>query len=118
VLRAALALRTLAFCSACQRRAGEPPITRDKYVEVYVQILRAGDEARDSFEAKIRAVEIMDLRDVTQQELLDFARFYADDPEYLVSVWQEIEDRLKAPVVADSAAAAGEDEPPPREEGG
>jgi len=103
VLGATVALSTLLLLSACKRTVDRPPISREEYVEAYVEILQATDEEPDSVAASRRAQEILDRRGITQEELLGYAKHYAEDPEYLAQVWQEIESRLSEPEPQDSS---------------
>jgi len=98
-----MALSTLLLSSGCWKTVDRPPISREEYVEVYVDILRASDEEPDSIAASKRAQEILDRRGITEEELLGYAEHYAEDPEHLAQVWQEIESRLSEPEPQDSS---------------
>ncbi len=103
VLGAALLLGTLLALAACGREsAPADPISREEYIDLYVEILRVADESPDSVTASERALAILTQRGVSQEDLLAFARNHSDDPEYLVELWSEIEERLRNPEPADS----------------
>ncbi len=109
VLGVVSALSTLLF-SACQNSIGSPPISREEYIETYVEILLAADEEPDSIAASKRAQEILDRRGITQEELLGYAEHYVDDPEHLAEVWMEIETRLRYPEGRDTTTTEEDDE--------
>jgi len=103
VLGAALLLGTLLALAACGREsAPADPISREEYIDLYVEILRVADESPDSVTASERAVAILTQRGVSEEDLLAFARNHSDEPEYLVELWSEIEERLRNPEPADS----------------
>jgi hypothetical protein len=103
-------LGTLLFFSACADTIDPPPINREQYVEIYVEILRAIDEEPDSIAASQRAQEILDLRGITQAELLAYAEHYINEPEHLAEVWLEIETRIRNPQGEDTTAVEEEGE--------
>lgn len=90
--------------AACGGRQPAGPISEEQYVEIYVEILRAADEAADSIAASKRATEILAKHGVSQDDLLKFARLNSD-ADYLAEVWLEIENRLRNPE-PDSTEAA------------
>ncbi len=102
VLWAALALSTLLFLSACRSEV-KTAMSREDYVQLYVEILLAADAALDSVAASDSARAILARREYKEDDLLDFARAHADDPGYLSNVWLEIETRLRNPPTPDSA---------------
>jgi hypothetical protein len=109
VLRAALALGTFLLVSGCSKSLDGPPISRREYVDAYVDILSATDTTEDEVTASRVAQEILERRGISEDDLLEYTRFYDDDPEYLANVWMEIEMRLRNPEpdsasMADSAA--------------
>jgi hypothetical protein len=79
-----------------------------------VQILQAAAEEPDSVAATESAREILEDHGVTEDDLLTFARNHAEDAEYLVELWSEIEDRLRNPEEPDSTATTEPeaDDPP------
>jgi hypothetical protein len=95
------ALLSLAACgdSETERETG---IGRQEYVDTYVEILLAAEVAEDSVAATESARAILARRGLTEYDLLEFARRYMDDPDYLVEVWSEIEERIRSPEGADS----------------
>ena len=99
-----MALGALLVFAACEREsAPADPISREDYIDLYVEILQVADESPDSVTASERALAILAQRGVSEDDLLAFARNHADDPEYLVELWSEIEERLRNPEPADSA---------------
>ena len=104
VLGTVLVLGTLLASAAC-RNESKPAdtISREDYIDLYVEILRVADESPDSVTASERALAILTQRGVSEDDLLAFARNHMNDPEYLVELWSEIEERLRNPVPADSA---------------
>jgi hypothetical protein len=103
VLGAALVLGTLLASTGCRQESALPdPISREEYIDLYVEILRVADESPDSVTASERALAILIQRGVSEEDLLVFARNHMDDPEYLVELWSEIEERLRNPEPADS----------------
>lgn len=103
---------TLLAFAACQREsAPADPISRDVYIDIYVEILRVADEAPDSVVASERALAILAQRGVSEEDLLAFAHNHLNDPQYLVEVWSEIEERLRNPEPADSVDAEEPAEP-------
>ena len=117
VLRTLLVLSTLLASGACrQESAPADPITREDYIDLYVEILRVADESPDSVTASERALGILTQRGVSEDDLLAFARNHMDDPEYLVEVWSEIEERLRNPEPADSAETKNTESEDPESE--
>jgi hypothetical protein len=103
VLGAVLALGTLLFAAGCSNpEAG--PISREDYIDLYVRILQAADAAPDTLAASDSARRILAERGVTEDDLMEFAQRYVEDPSELARIWEEIEDRLKQP--ADTAAGS------------
>ena len=104
VLGAVLALGTLLTSSACRpESAPADPLSREDYIDLYVEILRVADESPDSMTASERALAILAQRGVSEEDLLAFARNHSHDPKYLVELWSEIEERLRNPEPVDSA---------------
>jgi hypothetical protein len=104
VLGVLMALGTLSLVSACKQGSVADPISREEYIDVYVQILQAAAEEPDSVAATERAREILASHGVSEDDLLTFARNHADNAEYLVEIWSEIENRLRNPEEPDSTA--------------
>jgi hypothetical protein len=102
VLGAVLALSTLLAVAACRPGLRQSSISREEYVDLYVEILLAADEAPDSAAASDSARAILERHGLSEDVLFEFAQSYADDPDYLASAWQEIENRLRNPEPADS----------------
>ena len=104
-----LALGALLSFPAC--RDGEPQhetaISRQEYVDTYVEILLAAELAEDSIAATESARAILARRGLTEDDLLEFGRRHTDDPEYLAEVWSEIEERIRYPEGADSVGEEG-----------
>ncbi len=73
-------------------------------METYVEILRAADEARDTTEASRLALEILERRGLSDEQLEAFVGFHREDPQFLADVWREIETKLRA--AQDSAREA------------
>ena len=105
-----MALGALLSFPAC--RDGEPRhetgISRQEYVDTYVEILLAAELAEDSIAATESARAILARRGLTEDDLLEFGRRHTDDPEYLAEVWSEIEERIRYPEGADSVGEEGE----------
>ena len=102
----ALALLGLG-AAACQDRIAEAPgvMGRDAFVDTYVDLRTTAVTSEDGVLDEAERAEVLVRHGVTEAELVEFARVYGADAEYMRGVWDEIEDRL--------------DEPPPaREEGG
>jgi hypothetical protein len=104
VLGVVTALGILPLVSACKQGSLADPISREEYIDIYVQILQAAAEEPDSVAATESAREILEDHGVTEDDLLTFARNHAEDAEYLVELWSEIEDRLRNPEEPDSTA--------------
>jgi hypothetical protein len=102
---AVLALGLLIALQACRPGTEGTRVTREEYIDIYVEILRAAEAAPDSLAASDSARAILARREVSEDDLLDFARQHAEDPEYLANVWLEIETRLRNPEKQDSARA-------------
>jgi hypothetical protein len=96
------ALLSLAACGSGESDQ-ETGIGRQEYIDTYVEILRAAEVAEDSVAATEAARAILARRGLTEDDLLEFGRRYSEDPEYLVEVWREIEERLREPERPDSA---------------
>ncbi len=90
-------LGTLLAFQACGSPSPQRGLTRQAYIDTYVELLRAVGAAADSASAADSTSAVLRRRGVSDAELLDFARRHADDPQYLASVWLEIETRLRAP---------------------
>jgi hypothetical protein len=114
---AVLALSALLCSAGCKEGGGDGStgISRETYIETYVEILRAASAAPDSFAATDSAHAILARRGLTEEDLLEFGRRYDDEPAYLSQVWGEIENRLREPEPADSV---GDDEEGASEGGG
>ncbi len=97
MLGASLALSTLLCFPACDGDDGQAAITREDYILTYVEILLAADQAPDSFAASDSARAILARRGLTEEDLLGYARQYAEDPSHLALAWQEIHDRIRNP---------------------
>ena len=108
-LGAVLALGALLSFAACAD--GEPgagtELSRQEYVDTYVEILLAADLAEDSVAASDSARAILARRGLTEYDLLDFAQNLDEDPEQLAEIWQEIENRIRHPEGVDSAGEEG-----------
>lgn len=102
--RFALAVGVLLCLAACDFTTDGGALSRDDYVDVYVELLRAADAAPDSFAASDSARRILAARGLTEEDLLDYARSHADDPGHLAEAWRRIEERLRAPAPEDTAA--------------
>lgn len=100
-----MTLSALLALAACGDGAadGQPGISRQEYIDTYVEILLAADVAEDSVAATEAARAILARRGLTEGDLLEFGHRYREDPEYLAEVWSEIEERLKEPQKRDSA---------------
>lgn len=83
--------------SGCGKTLERPRISRQDYVDAYVDILSATDTTEDEVMASRVAQEILERRGLSEDDLLAYTRFYDDDPEYLANVWMEIEMRLRNP---------------------
>ena len=103
-------LGTLLFFAACSDTIDPPPISREQYVEIYVEILQAIDEEPDSIASSQRAQEILDRRGITQEELLAYAEHYLNEPEHLAEVWLEIETKIRNPAGQDTTEVEEEGE--------
>lgn len=103
-LGAVLALGALLSLPACPD--GEPRhdtgISRQEYVDTYVEILLAAELAEDSIAATESVRAILARRGLTEDDLLEFGYRHTDDPEYLAEVWSEIEERIRYPEGVDS----------------
>jgi hypothetical protein len=100
----ALGLNATLFLSACHSTTEEGMVSREEYVEVYVELLRAADAAPDSFAASDSARRILAAHGLTEEDLLDYVRSHADDPDHLAEAWRKIEEQLRAPEPEDTAA--------------
>lgn len=106
VLGTSWVLGTLLAFAACQSdSAPDDLISRKQYIDIYVEILRVADESPDSVVASERALAVLARHGVSEDELLAFARNHMDDPQYLVEVWSEIEERLRNPEPTDTVGA-------------
>ncbi len=92
-------LGTLLALLSCRSSQQTPQdgLTRQAYVDTYVELLRSVAAASDSAAAADSTRAVLGRRGVSEAELIDFARRRAADPQYLASVWLEIETRLRAP---------------------
>ena len=107
----------LAFPACQSDSAPADAISREEYIDIYVEILRVADESPDSVTASERALAILARRGVSEEDLLAFARNHMADPQYLVDVWSEIEERLRNPEPADTAEVEKPVEPEPGQRG-
>jgi len=97
VLGVSLALGTLLSLSGCKFEEGGR-LTREEYIDVFVEILLAAEETRDSVAATYATLAILERRGLTEDDLIEFANRYVDDAQGLADIWAEIEERLRAPV--------------------
>ncbi|NIS00632.1 MAG: hypothetical protein GWN99_06085 [Gemmatimonadetes bacterium] len=103
MLGVVLALGTLLAAVGCPDR--EPgPISREEYIDAYVRILRAAEAAPDTAAASDSARRILAERGLTEDDLMEFAESYVEDPTELARIWEKIEERLKQP--ADTGAGS------------
>ncbi|NIN70849.1 MAG: hypothetical protein GTO46_02715 [Gemmatimonadetes bacterium] len=104
-----MALGALLPLVACGRGAGDQDvgISRQEYVETYIEILQAAEVAEDSVAATEAARAILARRGLTEDDLLEFGRRHSEDPEYLAELWEEIEERIRDPERPDSAREQG-----------
>lgn len=86
---------------ACGSREGPLPpdlMERDTFVDVYVALRM---QALTSPQAELPEEErarILAEYDVTVEDLVAFAEAHGRDPDYMLEVWREIEERLNVPV--------------------
>ncbi len=115
VLTVCLTLSTLAFLGACGSGSG-PGLSREQYVDLYVDILRARDAAPDSIAALDSARAVLERHGVTEDDLQGFSDSYVDNPGALSLIWLEIENRLRFPAGEDSTEARSRSEEEEEEE--
>jgi len=96
-IRFALFLTLLLGLIACDSTTDEAALTRDDYVTVYVEILRAAGNAPDSVAASDSARRILAKYGLTDEDLMEFAQRHADDPGVLADAWRQIEEQLRQP---------------------
>ncbi|MBI4513828.1 MAG: hypothetical protein HY702_06930 [Gemmatimonadetes bacterium] len=107
---AALALALGAGNSCARDDTGGPrELTREVFIETYVQILTAQAAASDSADARARRAGVLARRNVSPADLEAFARRYADDPKAMADIWGEIERRLRETPRADTLPRGDED---------
>lgn len=109
MLGALLTLGTLPFSTGCRDSSDSTAMSRESYIDLYVEILQAADSAEDTLAAFRRAHEILAEHGFSQDDLDAFAKRYAGDPDYLAAVWGEIEQRLRNPSGQDDDADDVED---------
>jgi len=105
VLGVVSTLSTLLLFATCKETIDPPPISREQYIETYVEIIKAADEEPDSIAAWERAQEILDRRGITQEDLQAYAEHYLEDPDHLAEVWFEIETLIRTPERQDTTEA-------------
>lgn len=94
MLRSLLRLLFVVALAGCARDAAEETaIDRDTFVETYAELRRAALESRGGPDFQARKDEILARRQTTEEELRDFLRAHADDPEFLAGLWKEIAGR-------------------------
>ncbi len=113
VLGATLVLGTLLPFLGCNSEE-EGPVTREVYIDLYVRILTAADAAPDSTAATDSAHRILAERDLTEDDLLEFAGRYIHDPQALADIWGAIEARLKEPAEEEVESNEESDRSPDR----
>ena len=104
--RSVLALVAVAWASTgCGGGEEVPPGTldRDTFVEIMVELRMAALEQPDAALAPTDRARILQDHDVTEDDLIAFARVHGDDPSFMAEVWREIEQGLNVPI--DSAGA-------------
>ncbi len=92
-----MALGTLLSLSGCKSEESGR-LSREEYIEVFVEILLAAEETRDSVAATYATLAILEKHGLTEDDLIEFANRYVDDAQGLADIWAEIEERLRAPV--------------------
>lgn len=95
----------LSIALACRAPANPPGMSRQEYIDVYVEMLRASGAARDSAAAAEARGSILRAHGLKPEDLEEFVHQHANDPQYLASVWSEIESALRA----DTAVGAREE---------
>ena len=86
----------LSMVLSCRAPTDRPGMDRQEYIDVYVELLRASGTARDSAAAAEERSAILRKHGLEPGDLEDFVHQHADDPQYLASVWTDIEDALRA----------------------
>lgn len=96
----------LLACGGEQAREPAGTISRDVFVATYVELrmtaLRSPD-GRVSPEAK---AEILEAKGVTEADLLDYVNVHGARLQFMVEVWAEIDDTLRALRTDDDPAPA------------
>ncbi len=99
----ALLAAVLSVAGACRSFEDEAPLDRERYIDIYVEILRARAGAPDTAVAVDSTTAVLARHGVTEDDLDEFAWRHADDPGFLASAWGEIATRLREPQRQDSA---------------
>jgi hypothetical protein len=71
---------------------------RETFVEVYVALRMEALTSPQSELPEGARLRILAEYDVTADDLLAFAEAHGRNPDYMVEVWREIEERLNVPV--------------------
>lgn len=69
-------------------------VDRETFVQVYVELRVAALESSDANLAEEDRERILQRHGVSAEDLISFAEVHGADPDYMLSVWTEIEDRL------------------------
>ncbi len=99
----ALLAAVLSVAGACRSFEDEASLDRERYIDIYVEILRARAGAPDTAVAVDSTTAVLARHGVTEDDLDEFAWRHADDPGFLASAWGEIATRLREPQRQDSA---------------
>lgn len=96
-LALAFAALVAAACGLTDPAGGGDVIDRETFIEVYVELRRAGEASADSAEFRRRRDAILDAHDLDAEALEAFVRAHGDDVRLLSEVWDTIRARLESP---------------------
>lgn len=95
---ALVALLTLVGCRSSEDSSPPGVLDREAFVEVYVALRKAALTSPDAELPEEERDRILEEFGVGADDLIAFAEAHGRDPDYMVEVWREIEERLNVPI--------------------
>lgn len=84
-----------AACVGEQTPSADAAITRDAFVEVYVELRMAALQSPEGRISESEREEILAGASLTEEDLLEFIDMHARRLEHMAEVWGEIDDTLR-----------------------
>lgn len=93
-------------CGGEQVPAAAETIPREVFVDTYVELRMAALHSPDGRVGPAARAEILEAKGVTEADLLEYVDVHGNRVQYMVEVWAEIDDTLRALRTEDDPAPA------------